>query len=199
MDMFPSGYTGDRHREFQRRAIEAVQAIPGVQSAAFGSRLPLGFGGNNSTASASKATCRARTKRSSSTTARSGRSISRRWASRSAQGREYNETDTLQSPRTLVINEAMARRYWPEGKALGGKIRLGQNLAEVIGIVADSKYSSINERPLPQLFFPMSRSEASTLRLFVKTSGDPGADGRRCPQRDPRHRCRLCRSTTRAR
>ena len=44
----------------------------------------------------------------------------------------------------------------------------------MIGIVADSKYSSINERPLPQLFFPMSRSEASTLRLFVKTSGDPG-------------------------
>jgi putative ABC transport system permease protein len=89
------------------------------------------------------------------------------------QGREYDETDTLQSPRTLVINEAMARRYWPQGNALGGKIRLGPNLAEVVGIVADSKYSSINERPLPQLFFPMSRSETSTLRLFVKTSGDP--------------------------
>src|SRR4030095_1017263 len=85
----------------------------------------------------------------------------------------YNETDTLQSPRTLVINEAMARRYWPQGNALGGKIRLGQNLAEVIGVVADSKYSTINERPLPQLFFPMSRSETSTLRLFVSTSGDP--------------------------
>jgi ABC-type antimicrobial peptide transport system permease subunit len=50
---------------------------------------------------------------------------------------------------------------------------LGQNLAEVIGIVADSKYSSINERPLPQLFFPMSRSETSTLRVFAKVSGDP--------------------------
>ena len=49
MDMFPSGYTGERHREFQRRAIEAVQALPGVESAAFGSRMPLGFGGNNST------------------------------------------------------------------------------------------------------------------------------------------------------
>ena len=56
---------------------------------------------------------------------------------------------------------------------MGGKIRLGQNLAEVIGIVADSKYSSINERPLPQLFFPMSRSETSTWRVFAKASGDP--------------------------
>ena len=49
MDMFPSGYTGERHREFQRRAIEAIEALPGVESAAFGSRIPLGFGGNNST------------------------------------------------------------------------------------------------------------------------------------------------------
>ena len=41
-------------------------------------------------------------------------------------------------------------------------------------MVADSKYSSINERPLPQLFFPLARGEASTLRLFVRTNGDPG-------------------------
>ena len=115
------------------------------------------------------------------------------------QGREYNDTDTLQSPRTLVINEAMAQRYWPEGNALGGRIRLGQNLAEVIGIVADSKYSSINERPLPQLFFPMSRSETSTLRLFVKHRRRSRADGRGGPQRDSRPSMRPCRSTTRAR
>ncbi len=49
MDMFPSGYLGERNREFQRRAIEAIGALPGVESAAFGSRIPLGFGGNNST------------------------------------------------------------------------------------------------------------------------------------------------------
>jgi predicted permease len=89
------------------------------------------------------------------------------------RGRFITDGDHADAPIVAVINETMAKRYWPEGKALGGKIRLGQNLAEVIGIVADSKYSSINERPLAQLFFPMSRSETSTLRLFVKTAGDP--------------------------
>jgi hypothetical protein len=49
MDMFPSGYTGPRNKEFQRRALDAVRALPGVEGAAFGSRIPLGFGGNNST------------------------------------------------------------------------------------------------------------------------------------------------------
>ena len=173
MDMFPSGYTGDRHREFQRRAIEAVRAVPGVQSAAFGSRLPLGFGGNNSTSVGVEGYVPRQNEEIVINYSTIGPNYFETMGIPIRQGREYNDTDTLQSPRTLVINETMAKRYWPEGKALGGKIRLGQNLAEVIGIVADSKYSSINERPLAQLFFPMSRSETSTLRLFVKTAGDP--------------------------
>jgi macrolide transport system ATP-binding/permease protein len=173
MDMFPSGYTGDRHREFQRRAIEAVQAVPGVESAAFGSRLPLGFGGNNSTSVGVEGYVPRENEEIVINYSTIGPNYFETMGIPIRQGREYNDTDTLQSPRTLVINETMAKRYWPEGKALGGKIRLGQNLAEVIGIVADSKYSSINERPLAQLFFPVSRSETSTLRLFVKTAGDP--------------------------
>jgi macrolide transport system ATP-binding/permease protein len=173
MDMFPSGYTGDRHREFQRRAIEAVQAIPRVQSASFGSRLPLGFGGNNSTSIAVEGYVPRENEEIVINYSTIGPRYFETMGIPIRQGREYSDTDTLQSPRTLVINETMAKRYWPEGKALGGKIRLGQNLAEVVGIVADSKYSTINERPLAQLFFPMSRSETSTLRLFVRTAGDP--------------------------
>jgi len=174
MDMFPSGYTGDRHREFQRRALEAVQAIPGVQSASFGSRLPLGFGGNNSTSVGVEGYVPRENEEIVINYSTIGPKYFETMGVPIRQGREYNDTDTLQSPRTLVINESMAKRYWPEGQALGGKIRLGQNLAEVVGIVADSKYSSINERPLAQLFFPMARSEVSTLRLFVKAAGDPG-------------------------
>jgi macrolide transport system ATP-binding/permease protein len=173
MDMFPSGYTGDRHREFQRRAIEAVEAIPGVRSASFGSRLPLGFGGNNSTSVGVEGYVPRENEEIVINYSTVGPKYFETMGVPIRQGREYNDSDTMQSPRTMVINEAMARRYWPEGQALGGKIRLGQNLADVVGIVADSKYSSINERPLPQLYFPMSRSETSTLRLFVKTSGDP--------------------------
>ena len=173
MDMFPSGYTGERYRDFQRRTLAAVQALPGVQSAAFGSRLPLGFGGNNSTTVAIDGY-----------TPRQNEEITINYSTVGARyfetmsipiraGREYNDTDTATSPRTIVINEAMARRYWPDGNALGKIVRFGPNASEVVGIVADSKYSSINERPLPQLFIPMARSETSTLRLFVRTSGDP--------------------------
>jgi macrolide transport system ATP-binding/permease protein len=173
MDMFPSGYTGERHREFQRRTLEAVQALPGVESAAFGSRIPIGFGGNNSTAVSIDGY-----------QPRENEEVVINYSTVSAgyfetmgiairAGREYTDADTATSPRTIVINEAMARRYWPDGNALGKIVRFGPNASEVIGVVADAKYGSINERPLPQLFVPMARSEVSTLRLFVRTS-DPG-------------------------
>jgi predicted permease len=90
------------------------------------------------------------------------------------QGREYGRTDTADSPRTIVINESMAKRYWPNGNALGGRVRLGQNWAEVVGIAADAKYNSISERPTPQIYLSLARNDVSTLRLVVRTAADPG-------------------------
>ena len=173
MDMFPSGYTGERHREFQRRAIEAIEALPGIESAAFGSRIPLGFGGNNSTSVGIDGYVPRENEEIVINYSTIGSGYFKTMGIPIRAGREYDSTDTLESPRTIVINEAMARRYWPEGKALGGRVRFGPNAAEVIGIVADSKYSSINERPLAQLFLPMSRNEVSTLRLFARATGAP--------------------------
>ena len=173
MDMFPSGYTGERHREFQRRTIEAVSAMPGVRSAAFGSRIPLGFGGNNSTGISIDGYVPRENEEIVINYSTVGPRYFETMGTPLRQGREYNQTDTPDSPRVVIINEAMAKRYWPKGNALGARIQMGPNPVEVIGIVADSKYGSINERPLPQLFMPMARSEVSTLRLFVRTDGDP--------------------------
>jgi len=173
MDMFPSGYTGERNREFQRRAVEAIGALPGIRATSFGSRIPLGMGNNSSMG----ITVEGYVRRENEEVVINYSTVGARYFETMGipirQGREYNETDTAESPRVIVINEAMAKRYWPEGRALGGRIQMGQNTHEVIGIAADTKYSSINERPLPQLFYPLMRTEVSTLRMFVRTAGDP--------------------------
>lgn len=176
MDMFQSGYTGERLRDFQRRTIEAMTALPRVQSAAFGSRLPLGMGGSNSTS----VTVDGYVPRENEELVINYITVGPRYFATMSipvrQGREYADTDTPDSPNVIVINESMARRYWKDGHALGGTVRMGtQNVLEVVGIVADSKYGSINEKPLPQIFLSMNRFQTSTLRLFVKASGDPAS------------------------
>ena len=176
MDMFPSGYSGERYRDFQRRVLESVRALPGVDSAAFGSRIPLGFGGNNSTTVAVDGYSPRENEEIVITYTTVSAGYFKTMGIPIRAGREYDETDTATSARTLVINESMARRYWPDGNAVGKIVRFGPNANEVIGVVADTKHNSINERPLAQLFIPMARSEVSTLRLFVRAGGDPALD-----------------------
>ena len=173
MDMFQSGYTGERLRDFRRRAIETMTALPGVTSAAFGSRIPLGMGGNNSMSLGIDGYVPRENEEVVINYSTVGPRYFETMSIPVLQGREYTDADTADSPSVLVINEAMAKRYWPQGNALGGRVRIGgQGTAEVIGIVADAKYSSINERPLPQVFLSMGRFSVSTLRLFVKTTGN---------------------------
>jgi macrolide transport system ATP-binding/permease protein len=178
MDMFQSGYTGQRLRDFRRRTIETMTALPGVTSAAFGSRIPLGMGGNSSMGVGIDGYVPRENEEVVVTYTTVGPRYFETMSIPVRQGREYAPTDTAESPNVIVINEAMAKRYWPQGHALGARIRMGgtgaDNTAEVIGIVADSKYNSINERPLPQMFLSMGRYSTSTLRLFVKTTGAPG-------------------------
>ncbi len=72
------------------------------------------------------------------------------------------------------INETMARRYWPNGNALGGHVRFGQRPAEVIGIAADARYNSLNEGPIAQIYLPLDQNSVGTVALLVRVTGDPG-------------------------
>jgi len=138
-------------------------------------RLPLGFGGNNSTSIGVEGYVPREKEEIVINYTTVGPRYFETMGIPVREGREYADTDASNAQSVIVINEAMAKRYWPKGGALGGQIRLGgKSLAAVIGVVADSKYNSINERPLPQLFFPLARGDANTLRLFVRTNGDPG-------------------------
>lgn len=174
MDLFPNGYVGERNRDFQRRAIESVEALPSVRAAAFATRVPLGFGGNSNTTVAVDGYVPRENEEIVIYYTIVGPRYFEAMGIPMRQGREYNRTDTADSPRVIVINESMAKRYWPNGTALGGRVRLGQNWAEVVGIAADAKYNSISERPTPQVYLSLARNEISTLRLVVRTAGDPG-------------------------
>jgi putative ABC transport system permease protein len=80
-------------------------------------------------------------------------------------GRVFSERDTASSPKVVMINETAARRYWPDGNALGQIIRqtgehdrtLGPSeTATIIGIVADSR-QRLDSPPLPQILFSYSQ------------------------------------------
>jgi len=93
-------------------------------------------------------------------------------------GRGFDDRDSLSSRKVAVINETMARTYLPAGTPLGrifsvGDQPEGQDI-EVIGVVKDAKYMSLEERQMPAAFFPYAQHSGHFVyNLVVRYTGDP--------------------------
>jgi putative ABC transport system permease protein len=95
-------------------------------------------------------------------------------------GREFSSQDGPESPRVVIINETMAKQFFPGSPALGKRMKFGAGNdplnMEIVGIVKDSHHSGVNEPPRPFLYIPYAQGKGITsLTYYVRTSGDPGA------------------------
>ncbi len=93
------------------------------------------------------------------------------------RGRVFAESDNANAARVIIVNDAMARTYWPDGTAVGRTLHLKEPASdvEIVGVVEDGKYNSLNEKPVPYLFFPLLQVPRYQLTVMVGTDGDPGA------------------------
>jgi predicted permease len=96
------------------------------------------------------------------------------------QGRVFTDADALGAERVVVVNEALAKREWPNESAIGKRIRLGVRdtmPATVIGVVANIVPRKVVDRVVreEQLFAPFEQAGWRSLDLIVRASGDPYA------------------------
>ena len=93
-------------------------------------------------------------------------------------GRAFGPEDTLNSPKVAVINETLARRFFPSESPLGRRFRLGgpdakpENDKLVIGVVKDAKYMALRERPWPAAYLPFSQAVGYLWDFEVRFTGD---------------------------
>ena len=84
-------------------------------------------------------------------------------------GREFGEQDRRDSHPVIVINETMAKRYWPNSDPVGATIESDGRMATIVGIAADSKIRSLSESPAPTVYTPMSQSFEPASYVQVRT------------------------------
>jgi len=93
------------------------------------------------------------------------------------RGRFYTKFDRRDTPPVVVINETLARRYWPNEEPVGKKIaaRLyGQNvLGEIVGVVGDVRQTGLEKKPRPELFLPHLQYPYGSMTYVVRTAADP--------------------------
>jgi predicted permease len=93
-------------------------------------------------------------------------------------GRAFTDADSTDAPRVAVVNETMARRYWPNENAVGQtfRTRAGEGpLFEVVGVAADHKVSTVGEAPTPFLHVARRQQPSPYAAVIARTRGDADA------------------------
>ena len=96
------------------------------------------------------------------------------------QGREFGPSDTAKSPQVAIINETMAQRFFENRSPIGSKIVFGGGDVrpdiEIVGVVKDSKHSSVRDKGGPFIYIPYSQYKTiGEITFYVKTKQEVGA------------------------
>jgi predicted permease len=89
------------------------------------------------------------------------------------QGRSFDHRDRADAPGVAIVNESLARQYFPGMAAIGRTIEMPGGEREIVGIVGDSKWSSLEEEGVPFAYLPLEQAYPQSVSLLVRTSGDP--------------------------
>ncbi|MCI0388408.1 MAG: ABC transporter permease [Acidobacteria bacterium] len=174
MDLFPNGYDEKRGAEFYRQLVEHVAALPGVESVSLSRNVPPTWtGGIMWTHEIEGYLPRADEAMDIEYEVVAPRYFQ---AMRIplAEGREFNEADHAQSAPVAIVNETMARRYWPGQSPLGRRLRGGGGAwSTVIGVARDVKYIEARAPARPWMYYPLGQHYSSLMTLVVRTAGDP--------------------------
>jgi len=93
------------------------------------------------------------------------------------RGRFFS-TDPSDATNKIIINEAMARRHWPDQDPIGKRVKVSWNDPredEIVGVVGDVIHMSLDAKVRAMTYWPLARFPYSSLTLAVRTSGEPGS------------------------
>ena len=172
-----AGYDAARAEQFYRLLEDAARALPGVQSVAMTTSVPMDAISIENTAVAPEGfQFPAGT---DSVRVRSARIDEHYFDTLDIDvlsGRGFRAADVDRAPRVAVVNETFAARYWPGRSAIGRRIRLadaGEQWVEIVGVAAAHKYRAISEAPTDFIYFPRRQYPATSATILVASQADP--------------------------
>ena len=91
------------------------------------------------------------------------------------QGRDFQNTDHSKAPRVAIIDEPLARRYWPAGDAIGRRIETtgDREWMTIVGVVGGIKHASLAEEKHPHIYMALAQASAPRAAFVVRTDGPP--------------------------
>ena len=171
-----SGYTLEHRLALFRGLQEKLNSLPGVKSAARAMLAPLG-GSNWGDGIKAPGTRKAGDKYVDCGANSTGPGYFSTLGIPLLAGREFTDNDTAASAKVAIVNETFARFLFEDANPIGRHIRIGSNDADaqIVGVVKDSRFSGLREKPAHFLYVPFEQEGDEFTRqsaFFVQTQGD---------------------------
>jgi len=166
-----AGYDTPRAKIFQDELIQRVRALPGIEAAAYARVVPLSYQSYSSTPIAvdgyeppanGESTDELYNEVSPDYFATMGIPL--------ISGREFTRADDESAPRVAIVNQTMVARYWRGQNPIGQRLQVKGNWVQVVGVVKDSKYYSIEETPRPFFYVPLRQYFAIEPDIHIRTT-----------------------------
>ncbi len=162
---------------FYQRFFDRLETIPGIQSAGGVTMLPLGEDNRVFSFRHEAQAVLPPAQRSSANFRIATTHYFRTMGIRLLRGRVFSDEDKEGAPPVLIINDAMARRFWPTVDPVGKRIivRNEQVAREIVGVVGDVKHFGLDIEAGPEMYVPHLQWPARSMMLVVRTSEDPAS------------------------
>ncbi len=179
-DLFTAGYSEERGAEFDRQLTSKLAALPGIQSVALSSRVPLGLDGGGSTSVKPEGYISQANESMETQVAIITPNYFQTMQIPIVQGRDFTLQDNRNSQRAVIVSQAFVDRYWPNQQALGKQLNsdLTHQWFTVVGVARNSKVNGLNEKPTPFLYLPLYQVYRATMIVDARVTGDPLALGK---------------------
>jgi len=167
-----------KQQSFMRDVLAKVKALPGVESAAFTLSLPMEGSEWGSVFIVGDQPVPERPKIPTAAFNPISPEYFQTMGIRLLEGRVFTDADREKSPTVAVINETMARRFWPNENPIGKRLKQGwpewtTPWREVVGVVADVKLTGVTETTPLHVYLPLAQESNTGLYLAVRTKVEP--------------------------
>src|SRR5271154_6739476 len=169
VDLVSAGYSVQQAKTFQDELLDRVQALPGVESAAFARLAPLSYGSYSSSPIAVDAYNVSPEEQPTVEYNEVGPGYLATMGIPLVSGREFTRADDQSAALVAIVNQTMAKQFWKGSNPIGQRVQVKGRWMTVVGIAKDSKYQSMREIPTPFFYVPRSQNFAIAASLHIRT------------------------------
>lgn len=173
VDRALQGYDEARGRAFEAQVLEALRADPQVAEASQALNVPIWPGGMRASVALDGEVIGPESPHADFNPVGAGYFATMRIGI--VEGREFEARDGADAPAVAVVSQSLARRMFPDGRALGRRLRMGDRSFEVVGVAADVALRSLREPAPLALYVPAAQRYMSSTTFVARLK--PGAAG----------------------